>query len=181
MRIKARSVATAASVTVATAAPARRSASAVATADAPAAAAKRSKRTIAQAAAEAGVHVETIRYYERTGLIAQPAAAAGSAYRHYPDATVERLKFIRHAADHGFKLREIAELLELTGAGSDPTCAEVCGRIDQKIAEIDRKIGELQHLRDHLSAMVAQSPRQGAASNCKVMECFRGEHECQVP
>jgi DNA-binding transcriptional MerR regulator len=115
-------------------------------------------------------------------LIARPAAGPfGHGYRHYPDATVERLRFIRHAADHGFTLREIRELLELTGAETDPACADVCGRIDGKIMEIDRKIAALQKLRDHLSVMVTQPPRRGSASNCKVMECFRGEHDCQLP
>jgi DNA-binding transcriptional MerR regulator len=123
------------------------------------------------------VHVETVRYYERTGLIPRPASSTG--YRHYPDTTVERIQFIRHAADHGFTLKEIGELLEWTTTG-DPSCAEVCGRIDEKVREIDRKIATLTRLRDHLSAMVAQSPRQGAAANCKVMECFRGEHDCAV-
>lgn len=118
--------------------------------------------------------VETVRYYERTGLIPRPAKGAG--YRHYPDATVERIQFIRHAAEHGFTLREIGELLGWVTAES--SCADVCGRIDEKIAEIDRRIVELTRLRDHLSTMVALSPRQGAAVNCKVMECFRGEHEC---
>jgi MerR family transcriptional regulator, copper efflux regulator len=89
---------------------------------------------------------------------------------------VERIQFIRHAAEHGFTLREIGELLLWVTDGS--SCAEMCSRIDLKIAEIDRKIAELGRLRDHLAARVAQSPRQGAAINCKVMECFRGEHDC---
>ena len=123
------------------------------------------------------MHVETIRYYERTGLIPRPPDSGGP--RHYPDATVERIQFIRHAADHGFTLKEIAELLDWTTAG-EASCAEVCGRIDEKVIEIDRKIATLTRLRDHLAAMVAQSPRRGAAENCKVMECFRGEHDCAV-
>lgn len=121
------------------------------------------------------MHVETIRYYERMGLIPRPAR--GASYRHYPDTTVERLRFIRNAADHGFTLREIRELLDLTQL-DEASCAEVCGRIDLKIAEIDRKIAELQHLREHLAARVAQSPRRGTADNCKVMECFREGHAC---
>ena len=121
--------------------------------------------------------VETVRYYERTGLIPRPAKGAG--YRHYPDAVVERIQFIRHAADHGFALKEIAELLSWVAADG-ASCAEVCGRIDDKVLEIDRRIAELTRLRDHLSAMVAQSPRRGAAVNCKVMECFRGEHDCSA-
>jgi MerR family mercuric resistance operon transcriptional regulator len=119
------------------------------------------------------VHVETIRYYERLGLIPRPPR--GASYRHYPDSTVARVRFIRHAADHGFTLREIGELLELTGL-EQATCADVCARIDRKIEEIDVKIAELQALRDHLASRVEQSPRQGPADRCKAMECFYSGH-----
>lgn len=175
--MRKRSAVISASATTAVPAPAP-PVDAAATVDAPAAAARKSssRRTIAIAAREAGVHVETIRYYERMGLIPRPAR--GASYRHYPESTVDRLRFIRHAADHGFTLREIHEILDLTHR-DEASCAEVCGRIDVKIAEIDRKIAELQHLRDHLAARVAQSPRRGPAQNCKVMECFQSGHDCQ--
>jgi MerR family transcriptional regulator, copper efflux regulator len=133
-----------------------------------------SRRTIAQAARESGVHVETIRFYERSGLIAQPQKSVG--VRHYPKTTVDRIRFIRNAADHGFQLKEIREMLDWDEKG-DSNCAEVCGRIDQKIIEIDAKIRELSHLRDHLSSLVAASPRSGEADNCKAMQCFRQGHD----
>ena len=136
-------------------------------------AARRSKaRTISIAAREAGVHVETIRYYERMGLIPRPAA--GSAYRHYPESTIERIRFIKHAQEFGFTLKETAELL---GLSDDATCEEVCGRIELKVQELDGKIGRLTHLRDHLAKHLAASPRKGLADSCKVMECLRGD--CQ--
>lgn len=174
--MRKRSAVISASATTAPPAPAApAAAAAIAGAPAPAARKSSARRTIAIAAREAGVHVETIRYYERMGLIPRPTR--GASYRHYPDSTVDRLRFIRHAADHGFTLREIRELLDLTHH-DEASCAEVCGRIDLKIAEIDRKIAELQLLRDHLAARVAQSPRQGPADNCKVMECFQSGHDC---
>jgi MerR family transcriptional regulator, copper efflux regulator len=160
----------------ATAAPARRPAHAAARADVPAPAVQRSKpRTIAVAAAEAGVGVETIRYYERAGLIPRPPRGAG--YRHYSDETVERIQFIRHAARHGFRLSEIGELLGWVSNGT-ASCSDMCARMDAKIAELDERIAELSRLREHLASMVAVSPRRGAATNCKVMECFRGKEDC---
>ena len=139
-----------------------------AAAAAPVAAAKSPspRRTISRAAAEAGVHVETIRYYERLGLIPQPPR--GSSYRHYPDSTVRTLRFVRQAQEFGFTLKEVAELIGLQQA--DASCAEICGRVDQKVAEIDRKIAALTALRAELSRLLKQSPRQGSHRNCKIYE-----------
>lgn len=77
------------------------------------------------------MHVETIRYYERLGLIARPRAAAG--YRVYPDETVRRLIFIRNAQKLGFSLKEIGELAGMAKSGV--TCAEMCARMDEKLRD----------------------------------------------
>src|SRR3546814_1209070 len=69
--------------------------------------------TIGRAARKAGVGVETIRFYERKGLIAQPPKPARAGFRHYPEETVERIRFIRQAQELGFSLREVCELLDL--------------------------------------------------------------------
>ena len=135
-----------------------------------AAARSNSRRTISRAAAEAGVHVETIRYYERLGLIPQPLR--GASYRHYPDATVRTLRFIRNAQEFGFTLKEIAELIGLEKA--DASCAEMCGRVENKVAEIDRKIEMLTTLRAELSRLLDHSPRAGSHRNCKVYDCLSG-------
>ena len=125
-------------------------------------------RTIGLAAREAGVNVETIRYYERAGLIARPSARGG--YRVYPEETMRRLRFIRNAQKLGFSLKEIAELAGMTATGA--TCKELCERMDVKLGEIDRRIQQLTALRNELALMVKASPRRGPGSNCKVCESF---------
>lgn len=112
------------------------------------------------------MHVETIRYYERVGLIARPRATRG--YREYPEETVRRLRFIRNAQKIGFSLKEIGELTGL--AAKRASCAEVCGQIDAKLAEIDAEITRLTALRGELARLLEASPRQGPYSNCKVCE-----------
>jgi len=116
------------------------------------------------------VNVETIRYYERVGLIARPRAldAGGSGYRVYPDETVQRLRFVRNAQKLGFSLKEIAELAGMATAGV--TCADMCARMDDKLAEIDHKIQQLTELRTELARLVNASPRKGSSANCKVCE-----------
>ena len=80
--------------------------------------------TISKAAKNAGVGVETIRFYERKGLIEQPPKPFGPGFREYPEEVVRRIRFIRQAQDIGFSLREIAELLSLR---ADPSadCSDV--------------------------------------------------------
>jgi MerR family mercuric resistance operon transcriptional regulator len=112
------------------------------------------------------VHVETIRYYERMGLIARPRTAGG--YRVYPDETVRRLRFIRNAQKMGFSLKEIGELTGL--ATKNVTCADMCARMDEKLLEIEQRIEQLTALRNELARLVGASPRQGPYSNCKVCE-----------
>lgn len=110
------------------------------------------------------MHVETIRYYERLGLIARPRAAHG--YRVYPDETIRRLRFIRNAQQMGFSLKEIGELAGMTTTGA--TCADMCARMDEKVAEMDKKIAQLQKLRAELARLVKASPRRGSYENCEV-------------
>ena len=72
-----------------------------------------SSMTIGKLAREAGVGVETVRFYERRGLVEQPPKPVGSGFRHYPREAVERIRFVRRAQEIGFTLREIVELLSL--------------------------------------------------------------------
>jgi len=116
------------------------------------------------------VHVETIRYYERLGLIARPRALRkdDGGYRVYPDETVRRLRFIRNAQKLGFSLKEIAQLAGLATKGS--TCAEMCVRMDDKLEGIDGEIRRLTALRNELAGLISASPRKGPYTNCKVCE-----------
>ena len=163
-----RNAATSASAPKAAAKAVRAPVTANAVADAVAPAAK--SKTIAQAAREAGVHVETIRYYERLGLIPRPAPRSG--YRHYPASTIDRVRSIKRAQDFGFSLREINELYAMT-AGGDSSCRAMCAKVDQKVREIEARIASLIELRDELRGLVEQSARVGPATNCKVFRAFQ--------
>jgi len=104
--------------------------------------------TIGKVARQAGVGVETVRFYEREGLIPSPLRGA-SGYRQYPETTVSRIRFIRRAKSLGFSLREIRELLSLRGdpAGSS---AEVKACAQNKIAVIEQKIHALRRMKKTL-------------------------------
>lgn len=125
--------------------------------------------TIGRLAREAGVNVETVRYYQRVGLIREPERPP-VGYRVYPAATVDRLRFIRRAQQLGFSLREIAELLEL----GDGHCADVRSRAEQKLAAIERQISDLSALHDTLSRLVATCG-PGRRAHCPIIESLASE------
>ncbi len=128
-----------------------------------------SSMTIGKLAGEAGVGVETIRFYERRGLIDQPPKPVGSGFRHYPQEVVERIRFIRRAQEIGFTLREIVELLSLR---ADPATdsADVRERALAKLAEVKRKIAHLEDMRGALEDLISACPGGGALRTCSIME-----------
>jgi MerR family mercuric resistance operon transcriptional regulator len=91
--------------------------------------------TIGEVAQQAHVRIETLRYYERTGLVASPPRSA-SNYRLYPQETVRRVQFIKRAQALGFSLKEIMELLALRATPETP-CADMRSRALDKITAID--------------------------------------------
>jgi len=106
--------------------------------------------TIGNLARAAGVSVETVRYYERRGLLERPVRR-GSEYREYSDSDVERLRFIRRAKDLGFTLAEIRALLP----AADAVCAEnVLAAARTKLHEVDAELVAQQELRDRLVRLV---------------------------
>ena len=126
--------------------------------------------TIGKAARAAGVNVDTIRSYERRGLIPQPARPAGQGYREYPPEIVARIRFIRKAQELGFSLRETEDLLSLE---TDPRadCGAVRERAAAKIEDISRKIAELVRVRAALQEVVADCPGDGAPlRRCSILE-----------
>ena len=125
--------------------------------------------TIGKAAKEAGVGVETIRFYEREGLIAQPPK--GTGYRLYPPEVVARVRFIRQAQQIGFSLRETQELLSLR-ADPQADCSEVRQRALRKIEEVDRKIADLWRVRTALETVVEACPRRGELRACTILEAL---------
>jgi MerR family mercuric resistance operon transcriptional regulator len=126
--------------------------------------------TIGELAKSAGLGVETVRFYERQGLIAEPARSA-SGYRQYPPETVRRLKFIVRAKALGLTLQEIGELLDLRaspGAG----CADVQARAEAKIADIEERIAQLDAMKRALGELVAQCRGEGPSSDCPILDAL---------
>ena len=127
---------------------------------------------IGRAAQEAGVGIETIRFYERRGLIEQPPKPP-DGYRRYTAETVERIRFIRQAQHIGFSLTQIEELLSLK---ADPSadCADVRRKAAAKVAEVDGKIAELQRIRSALEEVIAACPGRGSVGACTILEALDG-------
>ena len=124
--------------------------------------------TIGRLAKQAGVGVETIRFYEREGLIAQPGRRP-SGYRQYPPDVVRRVRFIRHAKDLGFTLKEIQELLDLR---VDPTstCEDVRKRARGKVADIEERIASLERMKAALVRLGRKCRGKGPTSECPILE-----------
>jgi MerR family mercuric resistance operon transcriptional regulator len=131
--------------------------------------------TIGKVAKKAGVNIETIRYYERQGLITRPLRKQSKwgapGYRHYPAETVKRIQFIRHAKELGFSLKEIAELLSLR-IEQNITCGDVRKRADVKIADIEERILNLQRMKNALSKLAKECKGKGPVSECPILEAL---------
>ncbi len=124
--------------------------------------------TIGQLAEEAGVNVETVRFYERKGLIAQPSLPR-TGYRKYDQQTSRRIRFIREAQELGFSLAEIRQLLALR---VDPgtTCADVKDTAQVKIVSIDEKLSALRVMREALVEITNSCSGSGPTSECPILD-----------
>lgn len=111
--------------------------------------------------------VETIRWYEKQGLIPSPARTSGN-YRAYGEAALARLSFIRRARDLGFSLDQVRALLDLAG-DRNGDCASVDFMAKEHLDEIDRKIADLTALRGELSGLLA-SCKGGTIGKCRIIE-----------
>jgi len=129
--------------------------------------------TIGKLARRAGVGVETVRFYERKGLIPEPPRRP-SGYRQYPLVAVRRIQFIRRAKELGFTLTEVGELLSLR---VDPrtTCADVRGRAEAKVADIDDKILALLYMKSALVRLTEACTGSGPTSECPILEALDAE------
>ena len=117
----------------------------------------------------AGAKVETIRYYERIGLLAAPLRTSGN-YRAYDRGHLNRLSFIRRSRDLGFSLDQVRALLNLADQRDRP-CEAVDEIARSHLAEVERKIADLAALRDELRDMVRQCGH-GAVRNCRIIEAL---------
>ncbi len=127
---------------------------------------------IGAVADKAGVGVETVRFYERQGLIDRPAKPPSGGFRRYSPQTVERIRFIRQAQDLGFSLREIGELLSLR-ADPSSACADVRDHAEAKLADVNRKIARLRTIGAALERLIDACPGEGrAAWRCSILEAL---------
>lgn len=123
------------------------------------------KLTIGSLAKVAEVNIETIRYYQRIGLINEPAKPA-QGYRIYPHESLIRIKFIKRAQQLGFSLQEIGELLEL-GEGH---CNDIRLRAEEKRTQIDRQIKDLKKLRGTLDELINSCHTNSKSNHCAIVD-----------
>jgi len=126
--------------------------------------------TIGKLAKQAGVTVETIRFYQRIGLLNEPKKTQGS-YRHYPPDAIARIRFIKRAQQAGFTLKEIAELLTLDGTH----CSDVRKIAEQKRQQIDAQINDLMALRNVLANLVERCQANDSTEHCSLIDALSNE------
>lgn len=123
---------------------------------------------IGEVARRAGVNIDTVRYYERSGLLPPPPRRP-SGYRAYDVDAVRRLRFIRRAKALGFTLNEIGELMGLSRRSDVPAVRRAA---EQKLREVDRRIAELRRVRDALAGLIQACPGRGPADACPILSAL---------
>lgn len=126
---------------------------------------------IGELAKRAGVRIDTVRYYERNGLLT-PHERSSSGYRRYRDLELWRLRFIRRAQGLGFTLHEIKDLLKLS---AQRNVASVRRSAQAKLVNIDRRIADLRRVRTGLAKLVEQCPGHGRAADCPILRALGNE------
>jgi MerR family transcriptional regulator, copper efflux regulator len=122
-------------------------------------------------AKRAGVGIDTVRYYERAGLLA-PRSRLSSGYRRYSELELARLRFIRRAQALGFTLKEVRELLSLS---AQRDVARVKRTAQAKLTDVERRIAELEKVRTGLSKLIAACPGHGRAADCPILRALGGD------
>jgi Hg(II)-responsive transcriptional regulator len=125
--------------------------------------------TIGIIAKLSSVGVETIRYYEREGIIQQPARNGG--FREYSEDTVRRIRFIKRTQELGFSLKEISDLLMLQSKGRG-TCSTVVAKADRKLSQIAEKISDLKKIQAALLKVKSSCQKNQGGEACPVLENF---------
>jgi DNA-binding transcriptional MerR regulator len=120
-----------------------------------------------------GTHIETIRYYERIGLLLPPARTSAN-YRSYCGAHRARLSFVRHSRELGFTIEEIRSLLDLSDH-PERDCGDADRIATGHLMQVEGKIAQLEALRDELTRIVGRC-RGGIAADCRVIEAL-GNHQ----
>ena len=122
---------------------------------------------IGEVARRAEVPIDTVRYYEREGLIPPPVRRA-SGYRDYLEADVDRLRFMRRAKGLGFTLHEIRDLLSLTAMSGDDMAA-LNAQTQAKLRDVEERIHALTRIREALQSLVTACPGHGALNRCPIL------------
>jgi MerR family copper efflux transcriptional regulator len=125
-------------------------------------------------AKQAGVSIDTVRYYEKSGLLS-PQARLASGYRRYSDLQLSRLRFIRRAQDLGFSLKGVRELL---GLSKQRDVARVKRAAERKLVEVEQRIAALERIRGGLAQLVTACPGHGLAKECPILKAL-GEESIQ--
>ena len=130
---------------------------------------------IGELARRAGVGVETVRFYEREGLLEEPARRE-SGYRQYGEGVVARLRFIRRAKDHGFTLREIKELLALSN-DPDATRGDLRARAGAKVADVEARVRDLLRIKAALVGLIDRCDGHGPLEVCPILDALNGAEQ----
>ncbi len=129
---------------------------------------------IGEVAKSAGVNFETVLFYERRELTAEPQRSENSNYREYPSEVVTRIRFIKLAQNLGFTLKEIQELLDLRSS-PHTTCAELKARVDEKISTVEAKIKDLRRIKNVLTKLSREcAGGRIPASECPILDAMEG-------
>jgi MerR family copper efflux transcriptional regulator len=131
--------------------------------------------SIGQVAHRAGVGVETVRFYEREGLLEEPARRA-SGYRQYSEEAIKQIRFIKRAQQLGFSLKEIAELLTLR-VDAETSCEQAKERAAAKLAEVEMKMVELQRMRQALLHVASLCAGEGTKGRCPLLDVLEHDEE----
>jgi MerR family copper efflux transcriptional regulator len=123
---------------------------------------------IGQLAKRGGVGIDTVRYYERNGLLA-PRTRLASGYRRYGELELARLRFIRRAQGLGFTLREVKELLALS---AQRDVGRVKRSAQMKLLDVESRIAALERVRDGLAKLIAACPGHGRAADCPILQAL---------
>jgi MerR family copper efflux transcriptional regulator len=128
---------------------------------------------IGQLAKRGGVGIDTVRYYERSGLLA-PRTRLASGYRRYGDTELARLRFIRRAQGLGFTLKEIKQLLALS---AQRDVGRVKRSAQTKLLDVEARIAALERVRDGLATLIEACPGHGRAADCPILRALTDEDD----
>ncbi len=126
--------------------------------------------TISRLAARSGVGVETIRFYERKGLLERPVRPS-RGYRKYPPEAAKRIRFVRRAKELGFTLQEVAELLDLR-VDAASACADMRTRASAKLEDVTGRIADLQRMAEGLSGLISACDLSVPTTPCPILDAL---------